>query len=36
MPTLQRIAVKLLRGCGCSCQSCRNGNCSMCLNGPAH
>lgn len=25
-----------LRGCSCQCTSCKNGSCSMCLNGPAH
>lgn len=28
--------VRRLFGCPCSCQSCRNGQCGMCLLGPGH
>lgn len=30
------LALAAGRACGCDCQSCRNGDHSMCLNGPAH
>lgn len=32
---IMRLLIRL-RGCTCSCKSCANGGCGMCLLGPAH